>query len=169
MDSYELTVNDILIDVQIVMEEEESIPIYNISITNISDTTKIILEKIREEFIESTARAASDKTESTIQNIQEEFKKNILGLLKKYFHNANKKTMDMLINYVLQQNIGLGNVEILLKDNKLEEIVINNAHEFLWVYHIKFGWLKTRISLAMLIFSERKPAGKFVYIFIIFR
>ena len=148
MDSYELTVNDILIDVTIVQTEEEPIPIYNISITNISDTTKIILDKIREEFVESSIKALSVTAEGfTIENIQDEFRKNILGLLKKYFPNANKKTMDMLINYVLQQNIGLGNIEILLKDKNLEEIVINNAQDPVWVYHRRYGWLKTNVKM----------------------
>ena len=148
MDSYELTVNDILIDVTIVQTEEEPVPIYNISITNISDTTKIILDKIREEFVESSIKALSVTAEGfTIENIQDEFRKNILGLLKKYFPNANKKTMDMLINYVLQQNIGLGNIEILLKDKNLEEIVINNAQDPVWVYHRRYGWLKTNVKM----------------------
>jgi flagellar protein FlaI len=147
IDSYELTVNDILIDVSIVQKEESPIPTYKISVTNISDTTKIILEKIREEFVESATKKISEKSGSTIGDIQKQFKKNILGLLKKYFPNANKKTMDMLINYVLQQNIGLGNIEILLKDNNLEEVVINNAHDNIWVYHIKYGWLETNVSI----------------------
>ena len=55
--------------------------------------------------------------------------------------------MDMLINYILQQNIGLGNLDILLKDTNLEEIVINNAHEPVWVYHRKYGWLKTNVLI----------------------
>ena len=147
IDSYELTVNDILIDVRIVSREEEPVPIYTISITNISDTTKIILEKIREEFVESATKSLDKKSDWNVENIQEEFKIKILSLLKKYFPNANKKTMDMLINYVLQQNIGLGNIEILLKDNNLEEVVINNAQEPLWVYHRKHGWLKTNVAI----------------------
>ena len=53
----------------------------------------------------------------------------------------------MLLNYILQQNIGLGNLEILLKDNNLEEIVINNAKEPVWIYHRKYGWLKTNIKV----------------------
>lgn len=148
LDSYELTVNDILIDVIIEYRDGDSIPTYNISITNISDTTKIILEKIRQEFVESTTKTFDGKFESSIKNIQSEFKKKIIGLLKKYFPTANKKTMDMLLNYVLQQNIGLGNIEILLKDKNLEEVVVNNSAENIWVYHIKFGWLKTNIKVA---------------------
>ena len=43
LDSYELKVNEIIVDVSIVSDANEPVPIYNISITNISETTKIIL------------------------------------------------------------------------------------------------------------------------------
>jgi len=146
MDSYELSVNDIIIDVSIYSDEDEPVPIYSISITNISETTKIILEKIREEFVvQETKSLEEESLEST--SIQLQFKKGISVLLKKYFPTANKKTMDMLINYILQQNIGLGNIEILLKDKNLEEIVVNSAKDMIWVYHRKYGWLKTNIRI----------------------
>ena len=51
IESYELSVNNIIVDVSIYSDENEPVAIYNISITNISETTKIILEKIREEFV----------------------------------------------------------------------------------------------------------------------
>ncbi len=150
LDTYVLNVNDVVVDVTIVSKEEEAVPLYNISITNISDTTKIILEKIRDEFISEETKTLTE--EESIFNIQEQFKAKILKLLAKYFPNADRKTMDMLINYILQQNIGFGNVDILLKDTNLEEIVINNASEPLWVYHRKHGWLKTNV----LVSSEAK-------------
>ena len=53
----------------------------------------------------------------------------------------------MLVNYIMQENLGLGKIEILLKDIFLEEIVINNHDEPVWVYHKKHGWLVTNIKL----------------------
>ncbi|MFH0868505.1 MAG: ATPase, T2SS/T4P/T4SS family [Candidatus Woesearchaeota archaeon] len=146
IDSYELSVNDIIIEVSIYTDENEAVPIYSISLTNISETTKIILEKIREEFISQETKTIEEGYLEPV-NIQNRFKKSILVLLRKYFPTANKKTMDMLINYILQQNIGLGNVDILLQDKNLEEIVINNADEPVWIYHRKHGWLKTNIKM----------------------
>ena len=147
INSYELNVNDIIVDVSIISDEKEPVPIYHISITNIAETTKIILEKIREEFISQDTNSLKSDDLADTSNIQEHFKNSIMELLKKYFPTANKKTMDMLINYVLQQNIGLGNIEILLKDSNLEEIVINNAKDPVWVYHRKHGWLKTNVII----------------------
>ncbi len=143
IDAYELNVNDIVVDVSIAVREEEPVPVYTISITNISDTTKIILEKIRDEFVAEGTKALSE--EETLSDVQEQFKEKILKLLAKYFPNADRKTMDMLINYILQQNIGLGNLDILLKDTNLEEVAVNSAKEPVWVYHRRYGWLKTNV------------------------
>ena len=145
LDVYELSVNDIVVDVSIVQKEEESVPIYTISITNISSTTKIILEKIRDEFVAEETKKLTE--EESIYTIQEQFKEKILKLLAKYFPNADRKTMDMLINYILQQNIGLGNLDILLNDTNIEEIAVNNSKEPVWVYHRRHGWLKTNIII----------------------
>src|SRR3989344_52112 len=145
IDTYKLIVNDIVVDVSITIGPEEPVPIYDISITNISDMTKIILEKIRDEFVSEETKTLSE--EASVSDIQDQFKEKILKLLAKYFPNANKKTMDMLINYILQQNIGLGNLDILLKDTNLEEIVINSANEPVWVYHRRYGWLKTNVLI----------------------
>src|SRR3989344_2488378 len=143
IDAYELNVNDIVVDVSIISKEEEPVPVYRISITNISDTTKIILEKIRDEFVAEETKTLSE--DASVYDVQEQFREKIMKLLAKYFPNADKKTMDMLINYILQQNIGLGNLDILLKDTNLEEIVINSAKEPVWVYHRRYGWLKTNV------------------------
>jgi len=148
LDSYRLNVNNTLIDVNIIFHDEDTVPRYNVSITNMSTTTKIILEKIREEFISKVGIGVIELSESGgIERIKSEFRKEISALLKKYFPNADKKTKDMLINYVIEQNLGLGNIEILLRDKEIEEIVVNNSKEPVWIYHRKFAWLKTNIII----------------------
>ena len=96
VDTYELNVNDIVVDVTITLKADDPVPTYNISITNISDTTKIILEKIRDEFVSEETKTLTE--EESIYDVQEQFKETILKLLAKYFPTADRKTMDMLIN-----------------------------------------------------------------------
>ena len=143
IDSYHLYVNDIAVGVSIIMRDKDAVPTYSISITNITDVTKIILEKIRDEFVMEETKIVSG--DESISDVQEHFRDSIMNLLKKYFPNADKKTIDMLINYLIQQNIGLGNLDILLKDENLEEVVVNSSKEPVWVYHRRHGWLKTNI------------------------
>ncbi len=148
LDTYKLNVNNILVEVIIVLYEDDAVPIYNVNITNMSKTTKIILEKIREEFIADVGVGVIELSETGgIESIKTEFKKELNKLLKKYFPNADEETKEMLINYVIEQNLGLGNIEILLKDSQIEEIVINSAKEPVWIYHKKHAWVKTNIII----------------------
>ncbi|KHO46421.1 MAG: archaeal flagellar protein FlaI [archaeon GW2011_AR3] len=147
LDSYKLNVFDTIVDIT-VSRSFSGFSFYNITIQNITPTTNVILQKIRDEFVTKVNLADVQITdESGFDAMRGQFKKEILVLIRKYFPNANRKTMDLLMNQIIRQNIGLGDIEILLKDANLEEIAINTSKEPLWVYHKKYGWLKTNILI----------------------
>ena len=147
LDSYKLNVYDMIVNVEI-LKTETGYFHYNISIKNITETTNIILQKIREEFISKVNISGVVEEETgSVEAIKKRFKREILSLIKKYFPKTDKKTTDLLMNQIIRQNIGLGDIEILLKDANLEEIAINNSREQLWVYHKKYEWLITNIKI----------------------
>jgi len=148
LDSYKLNVNDMVVNVEIFLRKNDFVPLYNISILNISKITNIILHKIREEFVSKVNIGDIQITDTGDPSIiKNKFSKEILVLIKKYFPDIDKKTSNLLVNYLIQENIGLGNVEILLRDENLEDIVVNNAYSPVWVYHRKHGWLKTNVRI----------------------
>ncbi len=148
LDSYEIVIGTLVTRVDIFWEEGQFVPTYRISLANISPTTKLILEKIRREFISQVALGVLEVTsEEGVDIIRQKFEAEIKILISRYFANLDEKTMNMLINYIIRQNLGLGDIEIVLRDANLEEIVVNGADEPVWVYHRKHGWLKTNIIL----------------------
>jgi archaeal flagellar protein FlaI len=153
IDNYQLNVNSIVVDIRVEQASEDPVPHYNISIANISETTKIILEKIRQEFISKLDTAALEQAENASDNagtlaiLRSQFETEIRSLIRRYFPQVPKESEDMLVNYLLEENLGLGKIEILLKDPNLEEIVINGHTEPVWVYHKKHAWLKTNITI----------------------
>ncbi|MFW6230909.1 MAG: type II/IV secretion system ATPase subunit [Nanoarchaeota archaeon] len=148
LEEYFIKMNKILISIKIAQHPEDSVPEYVISIANISTTTKIILEKIREDFVSKIRTKEIDLRDVAEKDaIKQKFQEEMSKLLDVYFPKANAEKKDMLMNYLVEQNLGLGNIEILLKDDQLEEIVVNNAKEPIWVYHKKHGWVKTNIIL----------------------
>lgn len=154
IDNYQLTVNNIVVDIRVEQGADEPVAIYNISIANISETTKVILEKIRQEFITRLDTRALEEAESTSgdnasvqEALRKQFETEIRTLIKKYFPQIQIDTEDMLVSYLLEENLGLGKLEILLHDSALEEIVINNHTDPVWVYHRKHAWLKTNITI----------------------
>jgi len=146
IDKYKIEINDIVVDIKIVLHEDDAVPKYLVSLTNISDATKLVLEKIRQEFISVVDKHQIDEAKES-DDIRDRFQGEIKKIIKRYFHTANEETTNMLVNYIIQENLGLGKIEILLKDPALEEIVINSHTEPVWVYHKKHGWLITNVKL----------------------
>jgi len=58
------------------------------------------------------------------------------------------KLQDLLTDITINEMYGLGELEALIGDQKLEEIVINSASVPVAVYHRQFGWLKTNVTMA---------------------
>ncbi len=149
LDRYTLETNSIVIDVKISEIEDESVPFYVISIANISPTTRIVLEKIRQEFVShmNLADLQSFENADNIARIKDEFRVEIRRLITKYFPKTDERTLNMLVNYLLEENLGLGKIDVLLSDPRLEEVIINSHKEPVWVYHRKHGWLKTNVII----------------------
>ncbi len=150
--NYKVTARSLVVNVDITKREGEFVPIYTITLVTIGPTTRIILDKLREEFLLMTESGES-KVYSGIEPdqigtvIREEFKDKIAKLLEKYFPGIDFVTKETLLTYMVQQNLGLGNIELLLADSNLEEIVINGHDDPVWVYHKQFGWLKTNVTV----------------------
>ncbi len=148
LDEYEFISDKIPITIRIYTTSEDFVPLYTISISSISETTEMILEKIRKELIKEVNLGMVDITNYHKEGLaSEKFKETINNLVNKYFPDADTKTTEFLTSYLIQKSLGMGSVEILDDDAELEEIVINNADEPVWVYHKKHGWLKTNVLL----------------------
>jgi flagellar protein FlaI len=134
--------------VTITRYRDHPVPIYSVSVTNISDTTKLVLEKIRQDFVQKIDFTNIEKFETNdLDKIQERFKKEISGLLHRYFPKLDDATENMLVNYIIEENLGFGKVDTLLADPQLEEIVINGHNEPVRVYHRRFNWCDTNIRI----------------------
>ena len=131
IDSYKLDINGVVVDVKISSTEQEAVPIYAISFLNISDATLRILNKLREEFLSKVVIGAIQLGEETGVDIRQRFEGEISILIKKYFPGIDLDTTNLLVSHVMQQNVGLGNIEILLRDKNLEEIALVALSVFL--------------------------------------
>ncbi len=65
----------------------------------------------------------------------------------KYFPENEKSTTTKLAGILLHEMYGMGELEVLIKDDLLEEITINSSKTPIAVYHREFGWLKTNINV----------------------
>ncbi len=148
LDSYEYKSKDVPITIRVTRVKGEFVPIFEVRISSISKTTEFLLEKIRQELIQKVSFGVSDIIDvKKTPEIESLFEETIADLIHKHFPDADEQTSAFLTSYLIARSLGLGNIEFLMDDANLEEIVINQADEPVWVYHKKHGWLKTNIFL----------------------
>ena len=148
MDTYQFSSERIPISVTIVKKGGEFVPTYNLQISVISKTTEMILEKVRLELIRRVSLGVEDIGDvKKTDLVEDKFNELIDVLIDKYFPDSNQETVNFLRSYLKINSLGLGNLELLMNDENLEELVVNQASEPAWVYHKKYGWLKTNVYL----------------------
>ncbi|MFH1835723.1 MAG: type II/IV secretion system ATPase subunit [Methanobacteriota archaeon] len=67
--------------------------------------------------------------------------------LKLVLKRATSEYIETLARVLVNEMIGLGEIEYLLADNRLEEVVVNSSKDVIWIYHKKYGWVKTNIII----------------------
>jgi archaeal flagellar protein FlaI len=148
LDSYKVECEGIVVDVVIQFEKGSFVPDYEVSVLSISESTNLILEKIRQKFVNEVRIGKVEfKAYEGTKAVKEKFRKDIKGLIQKFFPGISEGELKVLLSYIVMQDLGLGHIEILLKDANLEEIVVNGAKEPVWVYHKKHGWCKSNVKL----------------------
>lgn len=148
LDEYEYQSGDIPISITVNKEPHEYTPIYVLKVSSISKTTELMLEKIRQELIKKVNLGIADLSDFKKTGlVEDKFEELIKILIHKYLPDSDIKTTHFLTSYLRVKSLGLGNLDLIMDDNLLEEIVVNESSEPIWVYHKKHGWLKTNVYL----------------------
>lgn len=148
VEKYEIRLNDVSARVKIIKDKKEFVPIYYLIFPKIREATEAALDSIREKLVMDIAlnpEQIADKEE--MEKIKKEFLEKSVGMIKEEIPGMSDDECKILAEILLIKSLGLGEIEILLKDKNLEEIVVNSAKEPIWVYHRRIGWLKTNIFM----------------------
>jgi flagellar protein FlaI len=136
------------IPVKVKVAEGEMVRNYNIHFPEISAATESILESVKHDILKETKISAQEIFDiKAIEGLKEDFMKKSRDILTKRLPKTDPGTMNTLVCHLLCEMIGLGPLEVPLADPALEEVVINTAEEPAWVFHRRYGWLKTNILL----------------------
>ncbi len=146
--SYKIISEGVPARVTIIRDPNEYVPMYRITYPKIEKATHAILDSIRERIVAELAFKTEEilNPEET-EDMKKKFVENASKLLKKELPHLSERENEILIGILTQEALGLGPLEFMLKDQGLEEIVINSSKEPVWVYHREFGWLKTNILI----------------------
>ena len=130
IEKYNFMSKNIPIEISIKRTSNDFVPIYVVSISQLSKTTELILEKIRKQLVEEVNLGIVDLTDAKkAGEIEEKFQHTISVLINKYFPDMEEDTKAFMTTYLIQKSLGLGNLEIMMNDDLLEEIVINSSSD----------------------------------------
>lgn len=146
--TYKVENEKVVADVRILQKPDEYIDSYELEYPRFNEATLAVLAKLKEKIIESVDVKVTDLlTQGDDSEIRLKFSKKARELIRKEIPGAGEEDEDFFVGRLLQEMLGLGDLELLLSDSQLEEVIVNSAKEPVWVYHRKFGWLKTNIAI----------------------
>jgi len=143
---YSITLGEVALDVEIKQERKELK--YNIIMPVFEGATKAYMNTLRERLameVEKKTPNLSDK--DLMEELKDRFSTKIYTWINNEMPMIDTETKRFIKTSIINRSLGLGDIEYLLKDNALEEIVINSSHEPVRAYHRRYGWLTTNIKI----------------------
>jgi len=145
--SYKVDADQVPAKIMIGDKDDEYVPIYFINRPQISLGTEAFVDNIRKRVIENVELTREEFTDSDeIETVKRKFSEEVEKQLDDLLPDSDERAKEILIGNLIHDMVGLGDVEILLNDPRLEELVINSADEPTWVYHQEHGWLKSNLT-----------------------
>jgi flagellar protein FlaI len=146
--SYTIIADNVPAKVDIIVKPEEYTPIYEIKFPAIEPATQAVLSSLKERLIEIVKIEISEILDpKAMEEIKQRFLESARNAITQELPMASEKEKDILSGTMVHEMLGLGRLEVVLNDDNLEEVVINNSSEPVWVFHKKIGWLKTNIVI----------------------
>lgn len=134
-----------------IIKLEDFVPRYEITMPSVDAWTRKMLEsKLRGELVSEIKLDISEILDpKKFDEVKSKFMEGARRIIDRNFKEQlpDPRARNILSVYLLQNTLGLGKLESLLADEQLEEIVINNSREPVWVYHKRIGWCKSNILL----------------------
>ncbi|MBD3155267.1 MAG: hypothetical protein GF368_01265 [Candidatus Aenigmarchaeota archaeon] len=148
LDKYGINVDKVFGEVRVIEDPDEFVPIYKLITPQVEKGTGVLIDQIKETMISEMKLSVSELLDpKKISEIKKKFFLKSLKMLGEQIPNLPIDKKQFLAGSMVHEMLGLGRIEMLIGDGNLEEIVVNNSEEPCWVYHKKYGWLKTNIKM----------------------
>jgi len=119
---------------------------YQASLPEIDFVTSALMDETKRSLVgEVQIETRNILDPNRFKELRVEFLDRAKQKLKNVLKQASEDDINILSKIIVNDMVGLGNLEYLLADGNLEEVVVNNSRDVVWVYHKKHAWLKTNL------------------------
>ena len=148
IDKYEVTADKVTVQVTIEKTRESFVPIYMVKIPDVKPGTLALMDSVRDTILNEVAIKTAELLEpKAFDELKIKFYERSYEILRRELSDEKQDVWEFLAGMLVHDMLGLGRMEMLIADGNLEDIVVNNAEDPVWVYHKKHGWLKTNVFL----------------------
>src|SRR3989344_5921230 len=147
IETYTVETGERKIETDILNKPEEFVKAYYLNFPSYGPGTNALLANLKKSLVEETVARTGVFDINLMEKMKEKFKEKAGKVLTRELPKTDEETKKALVEILLHEMLGLGRIEFLLSDGNLEEIVINRSAEPIWVYHKKYGWLKTNVTI----------------------
>ena len=126
-----------------------TIPKYEVFKQNYSPKEKVLLNEIRENLVD-LAISSGENFQVNEDKLLNDIKVFLFNRFSEDVQNKNitNEYLDTLSMKLLKDIIGYGKIDSLIQDDELEEIMIIGVDKPIYVYHRKYGMMKTNIQFS---------------------
>ncbi len=147
MENYDIKLDGAKVKIEI--KKSDNGILYNLVLPEIAIATACLISEVRNELVSASTISMKEMTDpSAFGGIKKRFIEQARELLKSKVPTIKSDVSEFLIGTLMQDMLGLGEIEYLINDIKLEEIVIPSSKEFIRVYHKNYGWIPTNLKIS---------------------
>ncbi|MBX4196278.1 Flp pilus assembly complex ATPase component TadA [Candidatus Pacearchaeota archaeon] len=145
-DKYEISIDGAKVTIEV--RKEKLGYVYYLNVPSVNIATATLMKEIRDELITVTTISMKELADpESFFVIKQRFIRDAVKIIREKLPHLNEETEKFLIGKLIQDMLGLGEIEFLINDPILEEIVIPSSKEPIRVYNKKFGWLETNLTI----------------------
>lgn len=128
------------------MSNNNIIPQYDIVRQNYSPKEKLLLAELRENLVD-LAISSGENFQPNEDKLLNDIKSFLFARLTQENQNNDitNEYLNTLSHKLLRDIVGYGKIDPLVQDDELEEIMVNGIDKPIFVYHRKYGMMKTNI------------------------
>ncbi|MGM5483348.1 MAG: type II/IV secretion system ATPase subunit [Nanobdellota archaeon] len=144
IEKYTVISDYVVADVNIWAIPFENTPVYEVVPHELSKGSRAMISTLMEKIARSIPLKVEDITDPRkMLELKKTFYDKSKSLIKEIIPDIDEKKLKVLAGVLLHDSYGLGDMDVIMSDNWLEEVAINGANQPISLYHRKYGWLKS--------------------------
>ncbi|VVB73434.1 Type II/IV secretion system protein [uncultured archaeon] len=146
---YSLIADDIVAKVRIIDNTALLIGSYELTVPGMDPATAAFYDDLKTDLLNKINITPQEHLDIRLAGeLKQKFRELSSRMVKERIPHLTDSQVQFISGSLVQEMLGLGNIEFLLCDNDVEEVCINTSLQPVWVYHKEFGWLKSNVTMS---------------------